>query len=287
MAHTGSGKAKVPAGTFLARLSTGLGVSDTLTLLPYNGNKVEVNRRLVNIPDAGLTLDVADNLIDASGADSGSPGVASTPYQVYISNALASFSPSSIRLSVATPTLVGGVKYLGNSGDAPNWRFVGLVYLNATPQFESTPQNQLICNYYNRLRVKIFSPASGDFSTTSGSYVQVDPAGSLTVSFLSNGEDSIRLAGAGAASESAICLFAAGIGIDSTTAPSIVAVNGRGGVGIQETIAPQMEVDLSEGFHFATLLYVVSGGTTLAFSALDPVGSSGVPATFMDGSLFV
>lgn len=99
---------------FQARLNTALGgQSNTLTLLPYKGNQILVGGRVVTVPSLGLTRLVTDNIISGSGADSGSPGIANSLYYVYVSNNLATFSPSSIRLSSTPPVLVNGVKYLG------------------------------------------------------------------------------------------------------------------------------------------------------------------------------
>ena len=156
MAFGGIGN-QSPATLFQARLGTSDGVSNILTLGRYQGNKVVVSGLTVPIPSAGLTRNVADNLIDAAGTDAGAPPAASTLYYVYISNHQATFSPSSIRLSSQAPTLVNGVKYLGSTGDALNWRFVGWVFPNATPQFESTDTSRTIVNYYNRFLLKLFT----------------------------------------------------------------------------------------------------------------------------------
>jgi hypothetical protein len=183
---------------FFARLKTDLsGVSNTLTLLPYKGNTVLVNAKTVTIPALGLTRLVTDNLITALGADSGGPPAASTLYYVYVANSLASFSPSSIRLSATAPSLVGGVKYLGVAGNALNWRFVGWVMPNATPNFESSTIKRFIANYYNREALTLFcNPGyvnSNAFGTTllpQASWALINGGVGDGFKWIGNGEDS-------------------------------------------------------------------------------------------------
>ncbi len=284
MASGGIGN-QSPATIFQARLDTTLGVSSTLTLGRYIGNKVVVSGVTVSIPPTGLARNVADNLIDATGADSGAPGAASTLYYVYVSNILASFSPETIRLSATAPTLVNGVRYLGSSGDPLNWRFVGWVRLNATPQFESTLKNRLIINYYNRFTLRLYTPASGDFSSSSTTFVEVDPTGSLRVSFISNGEDSVRLDASAALSASNLTVWASALGIDSTTVPDPIANGGRAAASVITTTSAQKQLDLSEGFHFATMLYANNNAFVLTASAADSLLGSGVKTTYVDGSI--
>lgn len=196
----GGGGGGVPSTTdvFQARLQTDpAGVSNTLTLLPYKGNQILINGLSTTVPGAGMARLVGANLITAAGADSGAPGAASTLYYVYVSNAKASFSPSSIRLSATAPTLVNGVKYLGGAGNALNWRFVGWVRLNATPQFESSETSRFIVNYYNRLALTLFCAPGWSDSNAFG--VTLMPQGAWGLlnggvgdgfKWIGNGEDS-------------------------------------------------------------------------------------------------
>lgn len=284
MADGGIGN-QSPASLFQARLLTANNIGPTLKLGQYNGNKVVVSGQTVNIPQTGLARDVADNLISAAGADSGAPGAANTLYYVYISNQKASFSPSSIRLSATPPSFVNGVKYLGNTGNALNWRFVGWVRLNATPNFESSDKNRLIINYYNRLNLPLRADASADFTTSTAPFTQVDPAGSLTVNFISNGEDSVSLGNNHLASSANTTIWAIGLGVDSVTVSSATGWGARSTANIFQSNPPSLEVSLAEGFHFGTLLFLnLSGGTiNTTLTAIDPVGGTGEQATFVLG----
>lgn len=200
MADGGIGN-QSPATLFQARLNTTPGVSNTLTLLRYAGNKVVVSGQTVVIPGGGLSRLVTDHLIGPTGADSGAAGVASTLYYVYVSNQKATFSPSSIRLSATAPSFVNGVKYLGTSGNALNWRFVGWVKLNATPQFESSLSNAYIVNYYNRLFAKLF--ISPGYQNVDGfnqvnfpaSWGPINAGTGDSFNFISNGEDAVSICG--------------------------------------------------------------------------------------------
>lgn len=69
------------------------------------------------------------NLLAADGTDSTGQPQASTLYYAYVSNSLASFEPSEVRLSATSPT--NG--YLG-AGNGAHWRFVGAVYLDGSVQ---------------------------------------------------------------------------------------------------------------------------------------------------------
>lgn len=202
MADGGIGN-QSPATLFQARLLTALGggVTSILQLLQYAGNKVVVNGQTVVIPGGGVGLqrNVADNLITSAGADSGAPGAANTLYYVYVSNRKSPFSPSSIRLSATAPQAVNGVYYLGAAGNARNWRFVGWVRLNATPQFQSDQSNRLIVNYYNRINLSLFTcpgylnnDTNNTYAHTSITYTALNGGVGASMNFIANGEDAIE-----------------------------------------------------------------------------------------------
>lgn len=262
MAQGGIGN-QSPATLFQARLDTSDGVSNTLTLRQYIGDKVVVSGLTVSIPSSGLTRLVTDNLIDASGADSGAAGLASTLYYVYISNQRASFSPSSIRLSATAPIFVNGVRYLG-TGSALNWRFVGWVRLNATPQFESSLISRFIVNYYNRISLPLFScpryvddDAAQTYIVNSAIYAPINGGVDDSLFLISNGEDEVSY------SISALCatpnVFRGGIGIDSIATSEVSAQIPTIPAGVQSMFVGKSDV-LSEGFHQITYLALSVGG---------------------------
>lgn len=257
------GPGKNPSDVFQARLVTGGGVSNTLTLLPYAGNLVVANNLPIIVPPTGLTRLVGDNLIDAAGADSGAPGAANTLYYVYVSNGKALFSPSSIRLSATAPSLVNGVRYLGVAGNALNWRFVGWVRLNATPQFESNGINALIVNYYNRLsQVLQASPNYADTDayqfTTVGPANWAAVAGATldTVSLIANGEDEFLSFIFGMLQNE---LFIS-VGVDGAVEPVVCA----GTVALAfalATVSAEKKITMAEGYHILQFIVANSGSS--------------------------
>lgn len=256
------GSSGAPSG-FFARLKTDLaGVSNTLTLLPYQGNTVLVNGQTVTIPGGGLARPVSDNYIDAAGADSGGNPVANTLFYVYISNALASFSPSSIRLSLVAPTLVNGVKYLGAAADALNWRFVGWTYISPTTQFESSETSRFIINYYNRFSLTLLcapgwtnSNAQQTSPMPGGAWGLINGGVGDGFKWVGNGEDSVLLH-LGAATDGGLAVVTyAGISVNGGDPKnaSIQAV-------LAVTIFSTQEMDPVEGLNTADIWGYGPGG---------------------------
>jgi len=93
---------------------------------------IYINGRTIDL-STPITCDVTTNLITATGADAGITPSASTKYYAYISNALVNYAPLSLRLSATSPT--NG--YLGTSGDAENWRYIGIARTNSSTQFKA------------------------------------------------------------------------------------------------------------------------------------------------------
>lgn len=289
MADGGIGN-QSPATLFQARLITADGVSNTLTLGQYAGNKVVVSGMTVPIPTLGLSTSIADDLIDANGGDAGTPPAASTLYFVYVSNQKATFAPVSIRLSSTAPVLVNGVRYLGSSGNALNWRFVGWVKTNATPQFESTRANRLIVNYYNRLSLSLFAnpgyvddDAFTTYSHNSATYSELNGGVDNKVSFISNGEDEVHLEMVTVTTTGNGNSILPGIGIDSVTDAAISALCGSGTVSVNGSWPLSYDKALPEGDHFAAMLAYTNAAATIyadgprAGSAADP------PMTIISG----
>ena len=102
---------------------------------------VNNERVLLNVP---ISCDISGanvrNLIASDGSDSGTQPIGDRSYYIYISNSQVSWAPSKLALSYTAPT--NG--YLGNTGLAANWRFVGFL---VTDQSAATLSNdwQLVC----------------------------------------------------------------------------------------------------------------------------------------------
>src|SRR5688572_2238125 len=115
----------VPAEVFQGRMQA-LGANQ-LVLQRYGGDVVEVNGENVSLGASGIALLPTDSLITSTGADNESGMAAATLYYIYVSNSSASPFPSDLRASEVPPTFRNGIKYLGLSDNAANWRFVGWV----------------------------------------------------------------------------------------------------------------------------------------------------------------
>lgn len=95
-------------------------------------NTLEINGETVTL--GTKTCDVSGgsekNLLAADGSDSGGAPSASTLYYIYRSNTQPAFGDDDVYLSATAPT----DGYLGSSGDAAHWRFVGSVYLDGSTE---------------------------------------------------------------------------------------------------------------------------------------------------------
>jgi hypothetical protein len=287
------------ADVFQARLDTGLaGVSNTLTLLPYKGNRILVNGQNVIIPPTGFTLLVGANLITALGGDSGGAGAANTLYYVYVSNAKATFSPSSIRLSNNPPSLVSGVKYLGVAGNALNWRFVGWVRLNATPNFESSLTSRTIVNYYNRLALDMYvnpgyvnDNVSTTYSINTATYSTLAAfigAGISRLTFISNGEDAVDYDATYVILAGATILTLAAIGEDSVTQAAVQAMTQMVGIASNNSVSLSRKPTFVEGVHTLDMLAAAQGGNSNFYADGGRSGGDAVdaPATELSATVY-
>lgn len=138
-------------GTFEARMQRDSATA--ISLRPYKGKSVVVNGEIVGTPTGGRSCANTDNLITATGANSGGAPTVNTLYYAYVSNGRASYASRSLRLSASAPTTLRGQKYLASSGNGANWRFVGWVRTisnGGTPNFADSLTQRLVINYHNR-----------------------------------------------------------------------------------------------------------------------------------------
>ncbi len=251
----------------------------------YTGDTVEVNGLNVSIGSGGLTLNSTDNLLSSDGTNSGGSMAASTLYYVYVSNANASYAPSSLRASATQYTTLNGVRYLAASGNGANWRFVGWVRTNSSTQFADSETQRFVINYYNRLDKMLFvCPAYANDNavtsyTASGNWAKAHSGTDSTVAFISNGEDvsfiQIQAVYDTAASQNPH----AGPGIDST-APTKM---GSGYSNTVQTITVNDSQVLSEGYHTVDLYLATSGGAITFYADRGRIGGASVDvkATFL------
>jgi hypothetical protein len=135
--------------------------------LPGTTQDIEVGGYTVDCSTPIQCL-TTDNLITSAGLDYGSPPAVSTLYYAYVSNPAATFAPSDLRLAGAAPNTSNG--YLGTTGNALNWRYVGMVYTNnngGVANFSVGGNACLVSSHYNRQEYLV-SAAYDDVSHTYG-----------------------------------------------------------------------------------------------------------------------
>lgn len=123
------------------------------------GYRVFINGDMMEVTAAGSSRAQSDNLITNTGADAGAAMAVNTIYYAYLSSRNATTFPAQLRFSTTAPTLVRGIYYLGNSGNAKNWRYVGKVRTisnGGTPNFADSLTQRLVANYYNRRDKELF-----------------------------------------------------------------------------------------------------------------------------------
>lgn len=291
----GGGMIVTVTDTFQARMKTDYeGVTNTVTLFPYEGNSIDISGQVITVPDVGLAVNITDHIIDSTGADSGAAPIAlNNVYSAYVSNGSASYAPTSVRLSITMPTLVSGVKYLGNSGNALNWRFIGWIGTNPTPKFESSLARRYVVNWYNRRAARMFvcphyvdDNAGTTYTVTSTTYTSLNGGTDDYVQYISNGED--------------VCSFV----FSAFNNNNIGGVGGRIGLGLNTSAGPFSTAIISSTGTFSTFISGFShevegspaslqmmccsptGGTHITFVADDARnGCTADPAvTFLEGT---
>lgn len=264
-----------------------------LGLVPHGGSLIEVNGEIVDV-GSGLYLLNTDNLISSTGADAGAAPAATTLYYAYVSNSLASFAPGDLRLSATAPTGIhGGLSlgtnpkgddfYLGTSGNARHWRFVGLVRTVGSSQFAFSDTQRLVASYYNRQPWQLLAvPAYADgnsatsYTTTSTTWARANAGTGNKVEWLSFGDECFSLlarslcgnSGSGNATR-------IGIGYDSTTSARVEAAHNSGTAAI--SIAADYVYTPTVGYHYCELLICVSAGTGTYYADDARAGSAADP----------
>jgi hypothetical protein len=167
------------------------------------------------------------------------------------------------------------VKYLGTSGNAANWRFVGWIRTNSSSQFEDSSTKRFVVNYYNRRRLPLSVQETTDswtYTTTTWRAWNNNTAN--RVEFIANGEDSVALAFSCNARNPTWggTHVACGIGLDSTTAPSTNSTSAGTLVGGAQSSGSNPGSSMSafydevpsEGYHYLQLLEISGnpGSTT-------------------------
>lgn len=304
-----SANRKVTLGVFRALMAEHIaqvrliytGATD-LALAPCGGSLIEVNGEIVDV-GASLYLLNTDNLISSTGANVGSAPAANTLYYAYVSNSQASYAPGDLRLSATAPTGIhGGLAlgtdpkgddyYLGTSGNARHWRFVGMVQTVGSSQFADTETQRLVASYYNRRARHLFTcPAYADgnstssFTFTSTTWARMNGGTGDKVEWLSFGDEAVWFHAQMYSNNTGTYSDLVGIAFDSTTNTRVagssypannVAVTNP--VGYRYTPTP--------GYHYAHLMALTTGGTMTIYVDLVRSGATADPfVTYLTGAV--
>lgn len=125
------------------------------------GDRLHINNKIVTITPSGFVraLTAGNNKITSTGTDSGGLPAATETLYAYVSNADASFSPLSLRYSSTTaPIALGaageadGYWALGTTGNARNWRYVGLLLFDSAAQVKRDTNRNYLFSFMNPKR---------------------------------------------------------------------------------------------------------------------------------------
>lgn len=171
----------------------------TVVLKPYGGLAIIVDSEAQFLPPSGLSYAFSDNMIDATGGDSGNQAenLTDAMLYLYISNSAVAFAAGELRGSV-TPPVVGNFGPQLAAGIS-QWRFVGWSYIDSGGKTRATATKRYVCSYYNRKTIDVFFCAAyaDDNAVTSytpgaasANWVTFSPGGTaLEVEFIDTGED--------------------------------------------------------------------------------------------------
>jgi hypothetical protein len=194
------------------------------------GTQIEINGEMVLCSSVNVCL-VTDETIDGNGDMSGLVPAGVTRHYAYVSNSRATSNALCVRLSLVAPTTYREFLYLGASGNAANWRFVGWVGTTSAPAFQDSESGRLVVNYYNRRTLSLRSQigyndnnAQTTFALNSATWTPLNGGTGASIQFVGNGEDAavfgldVSCSTVGAA----VCGF--GVSIDSSTAPNLAGI---------------------------------------------------------------
>lgn len=274
--------------------------STGVQLLSFGGGLIEVNGEIVDV-GAGKLCQTSDNLIDGTGANAGAAMGASTIYYLYISNSLASYQPGQLKASTTVPTgLASGSAlgsavhpddfYLGTSGNARHWRFVGMARTNGSTQIVDSTTQRFVASYYNRLgRDLITVPAYSDgnsqtsYTLSNTTWARINGGTGDTLEWLSFGDEAVEFDGQCYSNNTGAQVNSVGIAFDSTTSPRVEGILYPANVAACSTpVAHKYTPTL--GYHYACLMSKTTGGTMTVVVDSARSGASADPyVTFLEG----
>jgi hypothetical protein len=194
-------------------------------------------------------------------------------YCIYISNSLATGAPRSIRAILSStgtqPVPYNGTKYLGTTGIAASWRFLGWVQTTSSAQFADSPSQRLVINYYNRRMLSLScADSTSSWIYAGASFRQANGSTSNKVEFISNGEDAVFAQAMSAARPTSGGTGYVGIGVDSTTVNSAQIITADSGSisATSQVTATMCSTTIAAGYHTLVWLEKTDGVSTYFFT---------------------
>lgn len=279
------------AGGRLALISpTELGYSG------YTTNIIEINGENVQTGGINSCL-VTDDLIDNAGNGIGFAPASLARTYAYIGNSAATL-PKTLRLSASAPVDWKGFRYLNNTGNGINWRFVGWVgTLGAVVNFRDDETARLVVNAYNRIQESLFicpgyvnDNAGTTYNTNNATWNGIGVTAALTdtVAFVSDGENAINLE-ANVNPHTSAGNWRMGIGIGSTIATARTTIIGSAGLrtGLaDQSTSCSLSTLRTSGFYFAALSSYTAGVAMTVHADQARFGSTADPfATYLTGTI--
>ena len=216
-----------------------------LLLLPFDGNRIVINSLLRTIPDAGVSL--APTSLAAS-----------TVYYIY---AYMVSTTVTLEASTTAYAIQTGTGVYTKSGDVTR-TLVGLARTTSGVAWADTAAQRFVLSHFNRRNKNLANNFTVDRTTTSATFVEMNTE--IRCEFVTWADESIAVGYAGSVRTSGNNEVYAAIGIDNITAVQ----------GVTTTVATatvacghahNYHATLSEGYHYATVLGLATGGVTATF----------------------
>jgi hypothetical protein len=245
-----------PAGNVRLEFSAG-----ALRLAPCRGNGLTVNGAFAALPAGGVTLPVT--------------GLASnTTYYIY-AVAGAGLVTALEASSTAYAIHVDGTAI--KAGDTTR-ALVGMARTVAGPAWQDSDANRLVISWFNRRPIGASARFSTIRSTASATYVEINSE--IRIGFLCWADDAVQFMASGSAYNSSVATVFTSVGVDGAAPQDVFGT--MSGV-VSQSMALSHVRSLAEGYHYATLLGRVNGGTGFWYTNTDSAGERFTLKLVMEG----
>lgn len=213
-----------------------------LLLSPLNGNKILINGVQQVIPSAGVQLVP--------------PATTLILYYIYVYMNSGTMTLEASTTGHSTDTTTGvEVK----TGDATR-TLVGMARTVSSAWVDTITQ-RFVRSWFNRITAHMFKSFSNNRFTTSGAFVEIDPE--IRNEFLIWADEGVSTSIQGTTSNSNVSAYdLTTVGWDGTADVNTSNSCGGGGAGVYYNCSMVCtKTGLAEGYHYVTLMGVVTGGT--------------------------